>query len=194
MSKIKSSKEILMEKLSKMEIKREEVERQRFIDIGRRLAGNYLMDERFDLISSLKEYKGEKEERYVREGLQSVLIHNLALPRNEEVEKNTRRAMEGISRLKEDKKGVAKIFNRLEEQFSYYKDEREMNYRVLKERFRIRLEESKKVIEEQLGLKVELEIDSQPEFQNEWKEVIGRLDAEYDEILEGYRKELEDIL
>jgi len=179
--RIKTALEIAMERAQKIKVSREELDRQRYIDEGRNLAGRYLTHEGFDLESALTSYKGKIRD-WVEEGVRSVFYMKLTLPKNERIKVENERVLRGMLLLEKDKRKV----DRIRMLFSSYEKTCEAAYERLKTGFESRLGETKRTLEN-LGFTVEIE--NQPQFKEKWAQVVGELDLKYDEVLKQYLSE-----
>jgi len=176
--RIKTALEIAMERAQKIKVSKEELDRQKYIDEGRKLAGRYLTHEDFDLENALGFYKG-KIRGWVEEGVRSVFHMKLTLPKNEQIKVENERVLKGMLLLKKDKRKV----DRIRMLFNSYEKNYEAAYERLKMEFESRLGETKRTLEN-LGFTVEVE--DQPQFKEKWAQVVGELDLKYEEVLKQY--------
>jgi hypothetical protein len=189
---IRSALEIAMEKVEKLgEATEQERLRWKYVPEGEKLATKYLK-QTLNLLAELGNYD-EKSRPCVVEGLQGVLIRNINLPKNDFVRKTNRRAMEGIKLLKNDKVGVENIFSRMRRVFEHYAEQgeqqRKQAYESLKADFEARLQQA---LKQQLGAfaSVRVDVERQPQFQEEWRRLQSQLDAQYSKLLDEYKQEL----
>ena len=122
-----------------------------------------------------------------------ILLSNITLPRNERGREITKRAMKGISILKQGKKRVEEILGQMEHLFSYYEQARQQTYVQLKEDFEARMANSIIASGYQLGSKGKPNVELLPQFQEEWRRVIGQLNSQYEKVLEEQKRELSDL-
>jgi hypothetical protein len=192
---IKSAREIAMEKVAKLgEVTEEERLRWKYVPEGEKLAARYLK-QNINLVTELNKYD-EKVVSYVREGTSEILIRNISLPRNELARKNNRKAMEGLKSLKKDKIGVENIFSKIRNIFNHYAEQGEQQrrqaYERLKADFSAKIQQA---IQQQMGTTAGLDIDieRQPQFQEEWRKLLVQLDSQYTSLLNEYKQELSAI-
>ena len=195
MGDIKSAREIAMEKVEKLgEVTDEERLKWKYVPQGEKLAARYLK-QNLNLVAELGKYE-EKVVRYIKEGASGILIRNINLPQNDVFRKNNKRAMEGLKTFKKDKIGVENIFSKMRNIFNHYieqgEQQRKQAYEQLKVEFEARVQQ---VIQQQLGTVVGLKIDveRQPQFQEEWRKVLTQLDSQYISFLNEYKQELSAI-
>jgi hypothetical protein len=192
---IKSAREIAMEKVAKLgEVTEEERLRWKYIPEGEKLAARYLK-QNTNLATELGNYD-EKVVSYIKEGASEILIRNINLPQSESIRKNNKKAMDGLKVLKKDKIGVENVFSRIRNIFSHYAEQgehqRRQAYEQLKAEFTAKVQQA---MQQQLGTTVGLNIDieRQPQFQEEWRKLLARLDSQYINLLNEYKQELSAI-
>ena len=193
---IKSAREIAMEKVAELgEVTEEERLRWKYVPEGEKLAVRYLK-QNINLATELGNYD-EKVVGYVKEGASEILIRNINLPQNDSFRKNNKKAMEGLKTLKKDKIGVENIFSRIRNIFNHYNEQGEQQrrqaYEQLKAEFGAKVQQA---MQQQLGttLGLKIDIESQPQFQEEWRKLLARLDSQYINLLNEYKQELSAIV
>lgn len=194
MGKMKSALDRAMERAERLgKASPEELLRMESIPKGNALAARYLRDANCDLDAELTKYKGSGARKYVIEGTEEILLSNIALPMNERSREVTQRAMNGISILKQSKKRVEDIVGQMEHLFSYYEQARQQTYAQLEENFKARMANSMMTSEYQLGGRGKPNVELLPQFQEEWRRVVGQLDAQYEKVLEEQKREISDL-
>jgi hypothetical protein len=193
---IKSAREIAMEKVAKLgEVTEEERLRWKYVPEGEKLAARYLK-QNINLATEIGKYD-EKVAIYVKEGASEILIRNINLSQNELTRKNNKKAMEGLKSLKKDKIGVENIFSRIRNIFTHYAEQGEQQrrqaYEQLKAEFGAKVQQA---MQQQLGTTAGLKIDieKQPQFQEEWRKLLAQLDSQYINLLNEYKQELSAIV
>ncbi len=145
MADIKSAYEIAMEKINKIESATpEERLKWKYIPKGEELAGKYIKDD-INLTAELAKY-GEQERKYVIQGISSILIRNIDLPKNDAVKKNNKKAMDGLSAVKKDKKALENVFSKIRYIFNHYAEQGEAQkkaaYEQVKEEFAMKVQQA----------------------------------------------------
>ena len=139
----------------------------------------------------------DKVASYIKEGISEILIRNINLPQSDAIRKNNKKAMDGLKALKKDKIGVENIFSRVRNIFTHYTEQgeqqRKQAYEQLKAEFSAKVQQA---MQQQLGTTVGLNIDieSQPQFQEEWRKVLVQMDSQYINLLNEYKQELAAIV
>lgn len=192
MSDIKSAREIAEEKLAKLgEATAEERLHWKFAPKGTELAANYLKDDS-NLLVELGQY-GEEERRYVVAAATEVLARNIDLPRNDGTRRTNKRMMDGIKLLKQDKTTVENVFSRMRQIFNHYNEQgeqqRQQAYDQLKAQFEQKVQQA---VQQQMGsaAMMRVDVERQPQFQEEWRRVRGQLETSYLQYLDEFRREL----
>ncbi len=195
MPDIKSAREIAMEKLEKMEEATDDERlRWKLVPRGEELAVKYLK-ENCNVVAELNKYQ-ENEKKYVVAGATDILARNIDLPRNDAARKNNRKAMDGLKLLKSDKVSVEHIYSNIRNIFNHYleqgEQQRSQAYESLKAQFEARVQQA---IQQQLGpmAKARVDVERQPQFQEEWRKVTRQLDSQYLQHLDEYKRELLSI-
>ena len=195
MGDIKSAREIAMEKVEKLgEVTDEERLKWKHVPEGERLAARYLK-QNLNLVAELGKYE-EKVVSYIKEGASEILIRNINLPQNDLARKNNKKAMEGLKTLKKDKIGVENIFSKMRNIFNHYIEQGEQQRRQVYEQLKVEFAAKvQQAIQQQLGTVVGLKIDieRQPQFQEEWRKLLAQLDSQYISLLNEYKQELSAI-
>ena len=195
MGNIKSAREIAMEKLEKLgEVTEEERLKWKYVPEGEKLAARYIKED-CNLIAELGRYE-ENTRKHIIEGAQDILIRNIGLPRKDSSKRNNKRAMEGLKILKSDKVAVENVFSKMRRIFDHYikqgEQQRKQAYQSLRSEFEAKIQQA---VQQQLGTSAGMRIDveRQPQFQEEWQKLQAQLDLQYIKLLDEYRQELSSI-
>jgi plasmid stabilization system protein ParE len=195
MGDIKSALEIAMEKVEKLEKATDEERlRWQYVPEGEKLGVRYLK-EGGNLVVELGKYE-EKAGGYIIEGAADILVRNINLPKDDLAKRNNRRAMEGLKNLKSDKVAVENVYSQLRHLFNHYMDQgeqqRKQAYETLKTEFEARVRQA---VQQQLGLLagVKIDVEKQPQFQEEWRKIQTQIDSQYYKLLDEYKQELSAI-
>ena len=195
MGDVKSAFEIAMEKIKDIEpATQEERLKWKFIPKGEELAGKHMKDD-VSLVAELSKYS-EQEKKYVMQGISSILTRNIDLPKNDAVKKNNRKAMDGIKLIKKDKTAVENVFSKIRYIFNHYAEQGEMQkkeaYEQVKEQFAMKLQQA---VQQQMGTnaRMDINVEQHPQFQEEWRKTLLRMDAQYTQHLTEYKHALQSI-
>ena len=192
MGEIKSAAEIAMEKVKELgEATKEERLKWKYIPEGERLAARYLK-EKCNLVAELSQYE-ENARRYIVASASDILVRNITLPKSALAERNNKRALEGLKNLKNDKVRVENVYSNIRRIFNHYvgqgEQQRKQAYESLKAEFEAKLQQA---AQQQLGPMVgfKIDVERQPQFQEEWRRLLAQLDGQYLKLLDEYKQEL----
>ncbi|MEE9366177.1 MAG: hypothetical protein V3W44_05760 [Dehalococcoidales bacterium] len=192
---IKSALEIAMEKVEKLgEVTEEERMKWKYVPEGEKLAARYLK-QNLNLLSELGKFE-EKAKGYVIGGAQDVLIRNVELPRNDYLRKKNKRVMEGIKLLKNGKVSAENVFSKMRRVFDHHAEQGEQQRKQAYESLKVDVEARiQQAVKQQMGslANVRIDVESQPQFQEEWRRMLAQLDMQYIKLLDEYKQELSAI-
>ncbi len=195
MDEIKSAAEIAMEKVEQLgDATAEERLEWKHIPEGRKLAAGYLK-QGGNLVVELAKH-GEDIKRYIVRGAAEVLMGNISLPVNEAARRMNKKAMDGLKTVKGDKTAVENIYSKIRRIFDHYAGEgegqRQQAYQSLKADFEAKLQQA---LQQQGGAYrgARIDVERQPQFQEEWRKTLARLDSQYIALLGEYKRELAAI-
>jgi hypothetical protein len=192
MDEMKSAYERAMERAESLgKASEEDLTKWKYLPEGAKLAAKYLRDE-FDLATEIGKYE-EKVRQLVVQGAQEAFLRNIDLPRNDLAKKKNKKVMEAMKELKRDKVGIENVYTKLRRVFSHYEKEgeqqRRQTYEAVKRDFEAKLMQA---AQQQLGAAPppKVNVDSHPQFQQEWRRVLAQLDSQYLKLLDEYKKEI----
>jgi hypothetical protein len=196
MGDIKSAAEIAREKLAKIDAPTEaERLKWKYGPEGEKLAARYLKEDAVNLADEIKKFD-DKARQFVSATISDILLRNIGLPRTETARKTNKKAMEGLNLLKNDKKAVENVFNRMRHILDHYVQEgakqKQQAYESLKADFEAKVQQA---IRQKTGTsaRVKIDIEKQPQFQEEWQRLQAQMEAQYVNLMEDYKKELAAI-
>jgi hypothetical protein len=192
MGEIKSAAEIARQKLEQIgEPTPEERLKWKYGPEGEKLAARYLKDDA-NLTGEVGKYETAAR-KVVVEAVSDILIRNIGLPRNEAARRNNKRAMDGLKSLKTDKVAVENVLSKMRRVLDHYVQEgakqKKEAYDSLKAEFEARVQQA---LRQQTGVnaRVNIDIEKQPQFLEEWQRVQAQMEAQYLTLLDDYKKEL----
>jgi hypothetical protein len=192
---IKTAAQIAKEKLEKIgEPTEAERLKWKYGPEGEKLAALYLKED-INLTSEVGKFE-EKARKIVIAGVNDILLRNISLPRTEAARKTNKKAMDGLKALKTNKTAVENVFSRMRHVLDHYVQEgakqKKQAYESLKAEFEEKIQQA---IRQQTGVdaKMKIDIEKQPQFQEEWLRVQAQMEAQYANLLDEYKKELAAI-
>ena len=190
MGEMKSAWERALEKTEGLgKLTDEEIKRIEYVPAGNKFAAKYLENTDYDLDAELTKYKGTGARKHVIQGVEEIFVRNINLPSNERAKQMAKRAMAGIRLIKENKKQLDAIFERIENLLNYYEQARQQAFTQFKQSFETKLREAGPALQQQ-GNAMSLEASIQQQFQQEWQNVSSQLDAQYEKALEEHRQQI----
>ncbi len=195
MGDMKSALEIAMEKIEKLgKATDEERLKWKYVPEGEKLAVRYLK-QGCNLVVEMNRYE-ENIRRYIIEGAADILARNINLPKDDSVRKNNRKAMDGLKNLKTDKVSVENVFSKIRYIFNHYIEQGEQQRKQAYERLKTEVEAGvQEKLQQQLVSFVanSIDVERQPQFQEEWRKIQTQLDSQYQKHLDEYKQELLNI-
>ncbi len=192
---IKTAAEIAKEKLEKIgEPTEAERLKWKYGPEGEKLAALYLRED-INLMSELGKFE-EKARKIIVTSVNDILTRNISLPRTEAARKTNKKAMDGLKALKTNKTAVENLFSRMRHILDHYVQEgakqKKQAYESLKAEFEEKIQEA---IKKQTGVnaKMKIDVEKQPQFQEEWQRLQAQMEAQYTNLLDEYKKELAAI-
>jgi hypothetical protein len=191
---MKSAYDRAMERIQSLEEpSKEEKLAWKHVPEGQKLAVRFLKEE-FNLANELSKFKDE-ERRWVAKGAEEVLLRNIVLPIHDTAKKNNKRAMDAIKAIKKDKSAVENVFTKMRRVFDHYTGEgdqqRKQAYEMLKQDFQVKLQQAMRQQGIPPGTKINVE--SQPQFQEEWRLTLSQMDGQYNQLLDEYKQEIANL-
>ncbi|MDY6893117.1 MAG: hypothetical protein SVO26_05310 [Chloroflexota bacterium] len=192
MDEIKSALERAMERAESLgKASDDERSEWKYVPEGERLAAAYLVDE-CDLKTEIAKHDVAVREHIIN-GVLKVLVRNIDLPRNDIAKQKNGKAMEAIKELKQDKASVEETYARITHVLNHYEQEGEQQRRQAYESVKRDVEvKVRQAAQQQMGASsaVNIDVEVQPLFKQEWRRVLGQLEAQYIRLLDEYKKEL----
>jgi len=192
MGDIKSAREIAMEKVEKLgEPSDEERLKWKYVPEGEKLAARYIKIG-CNLVDELSQYE-EKVKRYIIDGAGEILIRNIDLPRSDLTKRTNKKAMEGLKVIKSNKVDVENVYSKIRRLFNHYLEQGEQQRRQAYESLKIEFEAKiQQAVQQQLGsmVRIKVDVEKQPQFQEEWRKIQAQLDSQYLKLLDEYKQAL----
>lgn len=195
---IKTAREIALEKVEKLgQATDDERMTWKYAPLGETLGGKYLRDD-VNLLSELSKHPDAGRD-YIARAAAEVLINNIALPKNDAAKKKNKKIMDGLKLLKTDKVAVENVYSKIRYLFTHYEEQgeqqRKQAYQSLKADMEDKLQQA---LQKQMGSGAvlgggKINIETQPQFQQEWRKVQDQLDSPYLVHLGEYKRSLSEI-
>jgi hypothetical protein len=109
------------------------------------------------------------------------------------VKKSNRKAMDGIKLIKKDKTAVENVFSKIRYIFNHYAEQGDKQKKEAYEQAKAQFAEKlQQVVQQQMGTnsRMDVNVEQHPQFQEEWRKTLLRLDAQYTQHLTEYKHAL----
>ena len=196
MDRIKSAYERALEKVQQLERPSDKQRLEwKLLPEGQKLAGEYIKGESapFSKIASAP----PEHRPYLVKGMAGVLISNLQLPRTQATYLANTKMIEGLERLLKDKPKAKEHLSRVkyvsDQYWQFAMPQREQTRQQLKTQMEQQVMEA---LSRQRGVKgpVQVQVESLPEFQQQWMQISGQIDRQYEQHLEENKKQLVEMV
>ncbi len=193
MGEIKSTLEIALEKAQRLGMaSKEEIEAEKWIGKGQRMAAKYLEGDENDLRSMIAGVESDKIPAVLR-GVSHILLRNTYLPRDHDQMKRIKKALEGLLQIKGSM--AAQTVSQIEQIIESYFQTRQHYYQQMKAQIQSRLGGVQQALAQQYGMAMPEGIDPEaiPEFQQEWSKLDNELREQFENQLDTLKRYLEQI-
>ncbi len=191
MAEIKSTMELVMERANSMgKASKEEINREKDIKEGMKLAAAYLNGEKESISDS---YKSQPENRQqdLRTGIAQGLLRNISLPHNQDNQQRAEKALLGVIDLGENEGEITAICQELKKLVGQYLQHREQLQNQLEEQVKMQYEQLMAgQMDEQAADLGGIEETLKKQISEEWNRVEGELNSQYNQALEQYQQQL----
>ena len=169
------------------------IEKNKAIEEGRKAAFKYMEknDEEETSLEKITKENSKEKQQWLREGIFKVLISNLKLPEDESSFKKINKIRDGFSAISEEKKEIILLFAQIEQVFKQYLQNKNSVIKNLNSNFEEKLKEKEEMLSKQLGAKVSLKPENDPEYKEYLHKITNQLDLQYREVLVKIRDEIE---
>jgi len=190
MAEIKSTMDLVMEKLARMELdEAPELDDEELAKEGMRLAAEFLRGERDNLANVLEDREDKKRPALIR-GMVEALLRNIVLPRQEDQRESSRRAIAGVLSIARDSGDIRSMFQDMSNILERYLDHRKQMRTQLEQAFAQQMGHLEEAMAQQTGMSMKLQPSQHPKFQEEWQRVSADLDEQYGRAIEQYKGEI----
>ena len=194
MGEMKSAWQIAMEKADKLgKASPEEMNHMKYVPEGNKLASMFLLDDKMNLAAEIAKLQAGEAERYIKKGVEEILLRNITLPHNEEDLRRTKRSMDGLRTIKNNKKQVEEVLGLINNLINQYQIALQQTYSEFKKKAEAALQQAAHNMRPQRGNQMSIEQQIQLQIQEEWRQTHSELDAQYEEVLEKHRKKIREI-
>ncbi|NPB08949.1 MAG: hypothetical protein GXO17_01220 [Thermodesulfobacteria bacterium] len=179
MGEIKSTLEIALEKAARLgKASKEELRQEELVREGRRLAAKFLNEKDFRLAEALAKIPSEDRPLVIR-GAVDTLVRNIVFPRDQHALNDIRRVLDGLELIFAAFPQVKQLTAEIYKLLSLYLEQQKQIYEQFKQQFKGQMAEVEEALRQQYGEQVKMDIEMQPQFQEEWRKIRGQLEEQY---------------
>ena len=189
MGEIKSALELALEKTKDVKSDPKTVDAHEHRNAGKRLATRLQEESEFDLKKELKQYSGERR-GWVEEGFFQVVLAAISLPTSEEELERLATLHDGLTAVLGKGKDLEYLFQQVHGLFKQYLDNRQQLIEQIRNQYAQRMRQREQELSRQYGSQVQMDPASDPEFSKALQDNLGRLQEQYQGVLEQVREEL----
>ena len=189
MGEIKSALELALEKTKDVKSDPKTVEAHEHRNIGKRLASRLQEESDFDLKKELKQYSAERRE-WVEDGFFQVVLASISLPSSEEELERLASIKDGLAVILGKGRELEYLFEQVHGLFRQYLDNRRQLIEQIRNQYAQRMRQREQELSQQYGTQVKMDPASDPEFNKTLQDNLGRLQEQYQGVLEQVRDEL----
>ena len=194
MGEMKSAWQIAMEKADKLgKVSPDELNSIKYVPEGNRIASLFIQDEKSDLLSELAKFPAGEAARFIKKGIDEILVRNITLPRNDEDARKTNRAMAGLRLIKENKKQLELVLGLVNTLVNQYQVALQQTYAEFKKKAEVTVQQASRTMRPLRGDQMPPEQKLQLQLQEEWRMVHSELDAQYDRALDEHRRKILEL-
>ena len=185
---MRSALERALERADQIEVPEEKLKEMEHRSQGEQIAAAFLRDPKYALAEELHKLDTEKK-KYVSKAVESILLQNLVLPKKESDVARNEEVFRGLSAIKRNKNGLRQAKDQLANLSNYYVQAVRQNYEQLKADVERVMHQA---IQQKTGMNagVKFNVEQSPEFQENWRQLSGKLDTEYDKALTQLRQQI----
>lgn len=200
MGEIKSALEKALERVSDIRAEKSRVTDKNITDEGRKAAFRYIEQDGISLEEigvMVKKHQTADGNRYT-EGIVKVITANLVMPESSDYSNERIGRIGELGMLCAGDRDFApylqEIFDQIGSFFDQYKSNKEELKEALKKQIEPQLMEKRAAVAEKLGMEVEINPESDPDFQKALRKAGKELLDQYERVLEEIREEIRSKL
>ena len=195
MARIKSAWEIALEKTENLNVDMDKINKDKQVKLGRKICGLYINDIDYTMDKFKGDFERSTDKKSTKEGIISILLLNLSLPKNTNFEPTLDKIIDIISYLKEDSDELVNTINQVKEFFKQYLNHQDELVKQMKEQFEPVIKQKEAQLQQQYGEGFTYSAEQDKEFMQLLDENLKKLDQQYNETLDNVKSKIkEDLL
>ncbi|MDD3580845.1 MAG: hypothetical protein PHW74_07480 [Desulfobacca sp.] len=189
MAEIKSALELALEKAERLgRATEQEMQEAQDRDWGRHLAADFLRD-KVELEEELQKVPA-KSQALVMTNIKEVLLRNITLSRQGGPDPTFPRVQSGLLQVAQNKKAMQRLLNEVAQLLKNFEQVRQKSYEQLKASFAAGLDNIQRAMAAQMHMKVKIDVEHTPQFQEEWNKFESNLVNQFEPRLEQYKAQM----
>jgi len=183
MGEIRSALEIALEKADRLgKIDKEELEKQKWSDEGKKIAASYIQSQVDSLQEAISKLEGS-DVAAVLDGVMDVLLRNVMLPRDAMQWDTINRALKGLVEVKGS--SAAQVIPQIEQLLKTYEQTRDQYHQQFKEQLNQRLGGAQGMY----GMDPN-EMQALAQLEQEWTKISSQINEQFEQQLQPMKEYL----
>ena len=189
MTFIKSALELALEKTEGIKSDKTALTAAEAKDEGKKLASSFFLDPKTDLAGALKNIPPERLSA-VKEGIFSVILANLILPREEEDIKSLDPVIAALEILLKDKSHIKTLKTQLTGFYKQWLNDKKQLDENLRQQLGPILKQKEMQLARQLGRAVRIDPRTDPDYMKAYNKNMGQLESHYSGALAQAKEDI----
>jgi hypothetical protein len=194
MAEIRSTMDMVLERAARMEAEAGDTpNNDEKIQAGMKTAALYMRGEHIDLADFLSNCS-DNDRPFEQKGIVKAFLRNIILPREEDDQAGSNRAMQGLLEVGQGVEDLLSLFSDMKSILDRYIEHKAQLKQQLEEQFAQQIEMMEQNMAQQTGVSMKLEPAQHPKFAEEWQKLNGQLNEQYGQALAQYKEQVEQRL
>ncbi len=196
MARIKSALELAMERIEDIESDPEQIRKDRLTQQGKRLAGSFLFSHDKTIEETQADLKAvpDADVDLVRQAMTDTALANLSLPQDENYVDGLGKIKALLTLLSSGGEDLMGLFVQTDNLYNQYLTMKEQTYDQLVEQFKPRLEQKRKMIQQQTGQNIEIQPEMDKDFMQMANQTFKRMDDQFTQVLGQLKDAIRETL
>lgn len=194
MAEIRSTLDMVLERAARMAAEAGDTQNNdEKIQEGMKTAALYMRGEDVDLVNTLNNCL-EEDKSHFQKGIVRAFLRNIILPREEDDQAGSNRAMQGLLEVGQGEGDLLSLFSDMKNILDRYIEHKKQIKQQLEEQFAQQIEMMEQNMAQQAGVSMKLEPAQHPKFAEEWLKLQGQLNEQYGQALTQFKEQIEQRL
>jgi hypothetical protein len=194
MAEIRSTLDMVLERAARMAAEAGDTQNNdEKIQEGMKTAALYMRGEDVDLVNTLNNCL-EEDKSHFQKGIVRAFLRNIILPREEDDQAGSNRAMQGLLEVGQGEGDLLSLFSDMKNILDRYIEHKKQIKQQLEEQFAQQIEMMEQNMAQQTGVSMKPEPAQHPKFAEEWLKLQGQLNEQYGQALTQFKEQIEQRL